>query len=329
MSVKLIPNTFNPTLYNLTTLHPLQSWEWGEARRATGVKILRIGEFKGSDLKKAYLMTLHNIPYTSFKIGYIPRSGIPSKALLDFIKKIAEQHNLIFVKIEPYVEKESTKSLVSNQLNKSPHPLFTNWTIISDLSPDIAVLSSNLKSKTRYNINLAQKKGVYVKEVSNEKGYAIFENLYFETINRQKYKGHNRFYHRKIWEALKNKMSHILIAYYQDIPLAAYHLFIFKDRGYYVYGGSSDKYRNFMASNLLMWESLLFAKKNGCKTFDMWGSLSKDYANNHPWAGFTKFKEGYGGRFIEMIRSYDFIINAPIYYLYNFIYKLREFVLKF
>lgn len=329
MNVKIITDDFNPELYNSVVNHPLQSWEWGEARRATGVKILRIGEFKGSDLKKTYLITIHRIPFTKFNIGYIPRSNLPTKDFLEFIKKISKEFNFVFIKIEPYVEKESTKLLVSNHLNKSPHPLFTNWTLISDLSPDIAVLSSNLKSKTRYNINLAQKKGVYVKEMSNEKGYAIFENLYFETINRQKYKGHNRFYHRKIWEEVKNKMSHILIAYYQDIPLATYHLFIFKDRGYYVYGGSSDKYRNFMASNLLMWESLLFAKKNGCKTFDMWGSLPKDYSNTHPYAGFTRFKEGYGGKFIEMMGSFDLILNPTIYKLYNIAFKLRDFILKF
>ena len=327
--IKIIPDTYSPQLYNSVVKHPLQTWVWGQARQNTGIKILRLGEFQGEKLKKVYLITFHQIPFTNFNIGYIPRSDLPTKELLEFLKKIAKEYKLIFVKFEPYIEKSKTKNLNFSNLKRSPHPLFTNWTIISDISQDKEKLFANLKSKTRYNINLAQKKGVYVKEVSNEKGYTIFENLYFETINRQKYKGHNRFYHRKIWEAVKNKMSHILIAYYDNIPLAAYHLFIFKNRGYYVYGGSSDKYRNFMASNLLMWESLLFAKKNGCNTFDMWGSLPKDYSINHPYAGFTRFKEGYGGKFIEMMGSYDFIINSPIYFLYNLAYKLRDFILKF
>ena len=327
--IKIIPDTYSPQLYNSVVKHPLQTWVWGQARQNTGIKILRLGEFQGEKLKKVYLITFHQIPFTNFNIGYIPRSDLPTKELLEFLKKIAKEYKLIFVKFEPYIEKSKTKNLNFSNLKRSPHPLFTNWTIISDISQDKEKLFANLKSKTRYNINLAQKKGVYVKEVSNEKGYKIFEDLYFKTINRQKYKGHNRFYHRKIWEAVKNKMSHILIAYYDNIPLAAYHLFIFKNRGYYVYGGSSDKYRNFMASNLLMWESLLFAKKNGCNTFDMWGSLPKDYSINHPYAGFTRFKEGYGGKFIEMMGSYDFIINSPIYFLYNLAYKLRDFILKF
>ena len=327
--IKFIPDTFSYELYNSVVDHPLQSWEWGQARQSTGIKILRVGEFLGEKLKKTYLITIHRIPFTNFNIGYIPRSDLPSKELFEFLKNIAKEYKLIFVKFEPYIEKTKTKNLNFSNLKRSPHPLFTNWTIISDISQDKEKLFANLKSKTRYNINLAQKKGVYVKEVSNEKGYTIFEDLYFKTITRQRYKGHNRTYHRKIWESLKNKMSHILIAYFEKVPLAAYHIFIFKNRGYYVYGSSSDKYRNYMASNLLMWESLLFAKKNGCDKFDMWGSLSKDYSSNHQWAGFTRFKEGYGGSFTEMIGSYDLILNPTIYNLYNIAFKLRDFILKF
>ncbi len=339
MVIKNIPDNFDPQLYNSVVNHPLQSWEWGEARKATGVEILRIGEFNGSDLKKAYLMTLHNIPFTRFKIGYIPRSDIPSKALLDFLKDIALQHNLIFIKIEPYVFKseipasrgERNTKFESNSKFKiinSKHQLFPSWTIVVDINKSEEILFRNLKQKTRYNINLAQKKGVLVKEESNQKGYEIFEKLYFDTINRQKYKGHDKNYHKKIWETVRGKMSHILIAYFNGDPLAAYHLILFKNRGFYVYGGSSDKFRNYMASNLLMWESILFAKKKGCNTFDMWGSLPKDYSHSHKWAGFTRFKEGYGGEFVEMTGSYDLVIKTSLYNLYNLAYKLREFILK-
>ena len=186
----------------------------------------------------------------------------------------------------------------------------------------------NLKPKTRYNIKLAQKKGVVVKEESNQKGYEIFEKLYFETTKRQNYHGHDTNYHKTIWSNLKNKISHLLIAYYKNEPLSAYQLFIYKNRGYYVYGGSSDKHRNFMASNLLMWEALLFSKKKGCTSFDMWGSLPKNYSLSHPYAGFTRFKEGYGGEFVEMVGSYDLVIKPLIYKLYNFVYFLRKLYLK-
>jgi lipid II:glycine glycyltransferase (peptidoglycan interpeptide bridge formation enzyme) len=60
----------------------------------------------------------------------------------------------------------------------------------------------------------------------------------------------------------------------------------------------------------------------------MWGSLPPDYNQNHPWAGFTRFKSGYGTKFVEMIGSYDLVINPFLYKIYSFIYILRQFFLK-
>jgi len=83
-----------------------------------------------------------------------------------------------------------------------------------------------------------------------------------------------------------------------------------------------------MASNLLMWETIKFGIKKGAKTFNMWGSLPPNYDKNNPWSGFTRFKEGYGGQFTEFIGSYDLIIHPKLYFMYNKIFKIRNFILK-
>ena len=185
-----------------------------------------------------------------------------------------------------------------------------------------------MKPKTRYNIKLAQKKGVVVREESTEKGFEIFSQLYFETCKRQKYHGHTPEYHRIIWNQLKNSIGHILIAYYEDTPLAAYELFYFQKRFYYPYGGTSILHRNVMAANLLMWEAIRLGKNLGADTFDMWGALPPGTSENHSWGGFTKFKEGYGGNFIEFTGSYDLVVNPTQYSLYNVIYKARNALLS-
>jgi lipid II:glycine glycyltransferase (peptidoglycan interpeptide bridge formation enzyme) len=127
---------------------------------------------------------------------------------------------------------------------------------------------------------------------------------------------------------LKKNIAHILIAFYNDVPLAAYELFYFNKVFYYPYGGSSNEYKNFMATNLLMWEAIKLGKKLGAEHFDMWGSLSPKYSHDHSWAGFTRFKEGYGTEFVEFVGSYDQIINQTGYSIYNFAYKLREIYLE-
>ncbi len=303
-------------------LHPLQSSFWEKARQQMGIKTVRINN---------YLLTVHQIPYTSFKIGYLARSKSPDKNTLEKLYQYGKKNNLIFIKIEPY-EKQSKSFKIEDlkfQIISSSHPLFPKWTQILNLEyKNEEELLKSFHPKTRYNIRLAHKKGVIVKEMSNDQGFEIFTKLYFATCSRQKYHGHNYQYHKIVWENLKNNIAHILIAFYQDEPLAAYQIWLYDDVAYYVYGGSSQKLRNFMGANLLMWEAIKFAKNKGAKKFDFWGSLPPNYDQSHPWAGFTRFKQGYGGEFVEMIGSFDLIINPFLYSLFNFIYKTRRFILK-
>ncbi len=322
MSIIIIHSDFDKNEWNKKAIHPLQSWEWGEARKEMGNEVLRL--IAGNDV---YQVIFHKIPLTNFKIGYLPRSNFPSQEVLDFFYNYGQKNKVIFIKIEPYEKISNLKFQTTDTLIKSPHPLFPQWTQILDLTQSEKELLKNMHHKTRYNIRLAKKKGVIVKKMDNEEGFKIFCQLYFETCKRQKYFGHNPRYHQIVWNNLKKNIAYILIAFYKNIPLAAYELFYFKKIIYYPYGGTSLLHRNLMASNLLMWETIRLGKKMGAKKFDMWGSLPPNYKKNHPWAGFTRFKQGYGGRYVELAGSYDLVINKSIYHFYNFIYSLRNIYL--
>jgi len=324
--IKIIPNDYTVSDYNKQALHPLQTWEWGEARKKMGIKILRI-----TDGKNVFQLTFHNIPYTKYQIGYLPRSVMPTKEALDYLFDYGKKNKIIFIKIEPYVEKKPSNNETMKQFNNltiSLHPLFPTWTQILDLTKSEEELLKSFHSKTRYNIRLAERKGVTVKEMSDEKGFEIFSKLYFETCKRQKYFGHTPKYHKIVWDSLKKNIAHILIAFYKDAPLSAYELFYFKNILYYPYGGTSLEYRNLMASNLLMWEAIKLGKKLRAEKFDMWGSLPPNYDVNNPWSGFTRFKEGYGTKFTEFIGSYDLVVNPLLYNIYNSTFSLREIYLK-
>ena len=323
--IKIISEDFSSIEYNRAALHPLQTWEWGEARKKTGVEILRLGEYYGNKLVNVFLLTFHKIPKTNYKVGYLPRSVFPSTDVLNFISKYAKENKIIFVKFDP---NEEISNIKEKNLIASKHPLFPKWTQVLDLNKTEDELIKSFHSKTRYNIRLAEKKGVVIKEMSNNEGFEIFSKLYFYTCKRQKYFGHSPKYHKIIWESLKKDIAHILIAFYNNIPLASYELFYFKKTFYYPYGGTSTGYRNFMASNLLMWEAIKLGKKLGADKFDMWGSLGPNYDLTDAWSGFTRFKEGYSTKFTEFIGSYDLIINKKLYHLYNLVYTMREQYLK-
>lgn len=307
--------------WNEKALHPMQSWEWGDARAKMGIEVVRVGDFKEDKLIEVYQMTVHSIPKLPFKIGYVPRSNNPSNEALTFLKDYGKKNNLIYIKFEPNTKYGLT---VNPRLKLSQAPLFPQWTQVIDLKPDEGALLKNMKPKTRYNIKLAQKKGVTVKEVTSNDGFEIFIKLYFETCERQHYAGHNYDYHKTLFNILKEGVSHILIAYYENTPIAAYHLFKFNKVLYYPYGGSSDRHREVMGANLLMWEAIKFGKSLECETFDLWGSLAPDYAVNNIWAGFTRFKSGYNSTFTKMMGSYDLVINPVLYRPLILAQKIRE-----
>ena len=309
---------------NEKAVHPMQTWEWGEAREKVGVKVEKI-----VDTNAIFQFTIHPIPYTPYSIGYLPRSVKPTETVLQQLFDYGKKNNLIFIKLEPYIPFEDVTKLPPTPYNlqPSPHPLFPEWTQTVSLLPSEEDLMKNMKSKTRYNIRLAEKKGVIVKEMSTDEGYTLFEKLYFETCKRQKYHGHTPLYHKTMWDFLKGSQAHILVAFLGETPLAAYELLYFKKQFYYLYGGSSLLFKKSMAPNVLMWEAIKLGKKLGAETFDMWGSLPPTYSESHPWAGFTRFKEGYGTQFTHLSASYDLVINPLLYKIYNLAYKIRERIL--
>lgn len=315
----------NIEAFDKIATHPLQSVEWGEVRKNTGLQVFRFGGFENNNLNQVYTMTMHPIPKLGFFIGYIPKSQLPPIDFLKFLEVFCKDKKIIFVKFEPH-ETGNFKFKISN-FRPSPHPLFPKYTQILDLTPDTKTLFDNLKSKTRYNVRYAKKNGVIVKNQSDDAGFQTFSKLYFETTKRQDYHGHDLKYHKIVWDGLKNNIAKILIAYHNDTPLAAYELFLFNNKLYYPYGGTSDTKRNLMASNLLMWEAIIFGKQMGAVEFDMWGSLPPDYDTKNPWSGFTKFKQGYGSKIVKLTGSYDLVLNPFLYSLYGIIYKIRSAIL--
>jgi lipid II:glycine glycyltransferase (peptidoglycan interpeptide bridge formation enzyme) len=319
--------------YNKLVTHVIQSWEWGEFRKSLGIPLLRFGIYENGKLSKAFQLTLHKIPFTTQYVGYLPKGPAPDKKLAEALKKIGQESDCAFIKVEPGIEKDTDHRIhIADSFIKSPKPLFTKYNFVLDITKSEEELLKNMHSKTRYNIRIAQKHGVKIETRTDNEAFKNYLELYFETTKRQGYHGHNEHYHQKVWETLKaNNMARLLIASYKGKPLTAWMLLNFKDTLYYPYGGSSVIHREVMANNLVAWEAIKLGKKLGLKKFDMWGALGPDADPKDPWFGFHKFKQGYGGNLLEYIGTYDLIFNWPIYFLFTLIDRLtplKVFLLK-
>lgn len=322
--------------FNQLATHPLQSFEWGEFREKSGVKVVRKGFFKADKLIQAFQLTIHPIPHTSWTIGYLPKGILPTKELVEELNHVGKENKCIFIQLEPNViDSQSAKHTIQTLgLIPAAHPLFTKHTLQIDLTQSEEDLLKNMHQKARYNIKVAQKHEVTVQEENTEKGFETFWKLTEETTSRQNFYAHTKRYHLTQWQTLPHEIksdtlsSHLLVAKYQDKPLTAWIIFVFKDMLYYPYGASSQEHRETMHSTLMMWEAILFGKKHNLKTFDLWGSAAPGTPASDPWFGFTQFKERFGPERVEFVGSFDLVLNSLLYQGYKIADKLRWLLLR-
>mgnify|MGYP001577786912 CR=1 FL=1 len=301
------------------TNHPLQSKIWAEFREAWGNEVLKT--------KYGYI-TIHHIPFTKYKLGMFIKGPKPSAQMIKELKNLGTKENLVFVKLEPNVQKDDRLiKLLKNAGAVSGKTLFTPTTFWIDLTKSEEELLKSFTPKTRYNIRLAQKHGVVVKEDNSDKAFEIYLELVRETVQRQGFYAHTEKYHKLMWEYLRTKeiknkrtpIAHLLTATYQGDVIATWILFAYGGFLYYPYGASSGLHKDIMANNLIMWEAIRFGKKLGLKTFDLWG--------REPGKGFTRFKEGYNPKVIEFLGTWD-LPTSSFYWPYRILETLRWKLLR-
>jgi len=323
----MVNNNFNSNAY-----HPLQTREWGEFREEWGNEVI---------FSDYGVITLHQIPFTPYKLGMLIRGTKPTKKMLTDLAYLGKNNNIVFVKLEPNIaysdstnkntsskEKGRLINLLKGNGAVQGKTLFTPTSFWIDLTKSEEALMNSFHSKTRYNIRLASKKGVIVKEDNSDKAFDKYIQLTKETVKRQGYYAHSEKYHRLMWEHLhanlvkkgKKPIARLLTASVDNKIVTAWILFVWKDFLYYPYGASSTEHKNLMANNLMMWEAIRLGKKLNLNTFDLWG--------REPGKGFTKFKEGYSPLIVEFLGTWDLIINKPLYTLYQIGEAIRWPVLR-
>lgn len=319
-------------LFNQVVAHPLQSHQWGEFRKKTGVQVERLGFFVEGELRQGLQVTFHRIPFLGRMIGYFPKGFPPDADQIAALQQLAKKHRAIYIKMEPNVKKPLAENPQDNPyvqlMNKYQiepgRALFTRYTFELDLRDSEEELLNKQNSKTRYNVRLAEKKGVKIIEDSSQRGLEDYLTILAETTKRQGFYAHSPEYFRQLWATLKDSgMLHIFKAVYENKVLVVWIVFVFNGVLYYPYGASSALHREVMASNLMMWEIIRFGKAVGCTKFDMWGSLGPDPDPQNPWNGFHRFKKGYGGELVEFIGSYDLIYDYPLYKIYTLAENIR------
>ena len=177
---------------------------------------------------------------------------------------------------------------------------------------------ASMKPKTRYNISLSTRKGVDVRSVGIE-GLEIWYKLYCETAERNKLHVSDFNYFRTVFmEKMGNKDADVqvklLIAYVDNIPLAAMFLILSSHRATYLYGASTTLMRNFMPTYALQWKAIQIAREHHCTEYDMFGVAPRPEPS-HPMYGLYKFKKGFGGNIYHQLGCWDYPLDEEKYKL--------------
>ncbi len=322
-------------IFNNLANHPLQLWEWGEFKQRRRVKVVRlVGVDSQRVIKRTLQLFVHSLPFGQTLL-YYPRGGKITLEEMELLNQLAKKKDAFLVKLEPYLpatkgNKEYLNYLASKfPLYFSPQPLFPEYTLRLDLSQGRERIWKNLHPKTRYNIRLAEKKGVKVVEDTTEKGVTDFVNLMVKTNKRHNFLSHTSDYYFDLFEVFRTtKVIKILKAVYQNKTITVWWLFNWKNILYYPYGASDYLYRRLMASNLLAWRAIEYGLESKKEIFDLWGAAPPGTTASHPWAGFTRFKLSYGAKYWQTVGSWDLVLNPFKYRSFILANRLRKFLLK-
>ena len=325
---------WNHFLESHPNTHLLQMGEWGELKKDFEWKPVRIIV----DDNAGAQILFRRLPL-GLTLGYMPKpvfsdqlalseveGSVISGQLWKEVDFICKKNRAVFLKIELDLwEDPSTRNpspITNYQLQISPHNIQPPRTITIDIKDSEETILARMKPKCRYNIRLAEKKGITVRTWDD---ISAFHEMMTVTGGRDNFGVHSKEYYRRAYELFYPKGTcELLVAEYEGKPLASLMVFANGNRAWYVYGASNDQERNRMPTYLLQWEAIRWAKAHGCEEYDLWGvpdeneeTLEANFETRHDglW-GVYRFKRGFGGQLKRAAQALDRVYNPLLYWVY-------------
>lgn len=326
-------DAFNQFVSDFSTGDLLQSYEWAQLKGRGGWgSVKAIAETDGRIVAAASILT-RRIPRTNRCLMYCPRGPVLDTADADvvqefvaFLKKIALQRRAIMLKIDPPVpidDKVSEANLRSagfvTVVSAGFGGVQPKAVMQLDLDKSEDDLLASFKPKWRYNIRLAERKGVEVDLDCSKDQLPAFYKLLQETCKRDGFLVRSYSYFEDMYDILgRAGFIRLVLTRYEGEPVAGALMYIFGDKAMYTYGASSNQHRNVMPNHLMQWEMIKLAMSRGCKWYDFRGvSPKKESDPEDHLQGLNRFKEGFSPRFVEYVGEYDLVLSPVFYWLWN------------
>jgi peptidoglycan pentaglycine glycine transferase (the first glycine) len=313
----------------------LQSWMWGEFQHSLGRTTARVGvRDQSGQLIACALLVRHELPF-GLSYTYVPRgpivagqiSGKPDskalKELLSEISVVAQSWKSAFVRLDPPLAESAAEWFTKFGYREAASQTQPRVTARLDLGSGRDKILAGMKSKARYNIRLATKKGVVVRESIQPSDAELFIKLNRETTERDEFVAHEDDYYRVQFEMLgRAGLLKLFVAEYEQQPLAVIAVGFHGNTAVYLHGTSSNLERNRMPTFAVQWEAIKSAERLGMRWYDFHGVAPTD-DSSHPWAGITRFKLGFGAQRVAYMGALDLPLKKFAYAIYRTRVRLR------
>ena len=307
--------------------HILQTAAWGTLKAEFGWDVLRLGQ------AEAGLQVLFRSLPLGFRVAYVPKGPLGSSSawnkLWPEVLKVCRTHRAILLLVEPDFWDDDTFSKPEG-FRFSTNAIQPRRTIVINLRGSPEDILGRMKQKTRYNIRLAEKKGV---QIQFSQDVAAFYRLMQTTGERDAFGIHSQAYYQRVFEIFSPSGACTLIsATYQAELLAGIMAFAHGQRAWYFYGASGNIHRELMPTYALQWWAMQWAIKRGCTSYDLWGVPDQEESqleagfpqrSDGLW-GIYRFKRGFGGELKRSAAPWEYPLNPVMDVFYRGYLRLRR-----
>ena len=241
--------------------------------------------------------------------------------LLDGAKALAKKYKSYVIKIDPDVP--SSNTAFSSMLQSFGFRAKEDGKNFEAIQPRYVFrlnvegkteeeLLANFHQKWRYNIRLAERKGVTVR-ICGKEMVPAFSELMLTTGVRDGFVTRKPEYFAAMLDNLGEHARLYMAFDPNDTPIAGTLAIHYGDKVWYLYGASSNEHRNLMPNYLLQWRMIQWAVETNCRIYDFRG-VSGDVSEDNPLYGLFRFKQGFGGDFTEFVGEMDLVLSPVIYW---------------
>lgn len=298
----------------------MQSSYWARFKRSMGFTVLHMGLFMDNKLvggsvfyaapncKGAGFLAAPDGPVLPWDNCRLATQGL--ELLREHVEAIAEELGIMALRIAPRLSKPKPDLLQG--FAAAPLDLTEKKTIYLDLSPEPEELLNQMKPKGRYNIRLAQRKQVTIREENTPSAAREFYSVMQTVSLRDGFSIEPFSFFITLLDSLcPSGMLKVFFAEHEDDVLGALLMLSFGERSTYLYGGTTNVKRNFMGGYLLQWAAINAAKNSGARIYDFWG-YDGNAAPESSYAGFSRFKRQFNGEAIDLVGTLDFYFISQL-----------------